>query len=271
MTLIADPPARSDFARSLSVRTPRLPGPPQFTSAADERLHRKQRLAAALRIFGRYGYDEGLAGHITARDPELTYHFWVNPLGRAFSRISVSDLILVDPAGRVVYGEAPVNQAAFAIHSAVHAARPDVVSAAHSHSIHGKALAALREPLEPLSQDACLLYERQAVVEFGGVALDAEEGRRIAAGLGSNRLALLANHGFLTVGGSVEEAAALFVIAERNAQVQLLAKAAGDVKPISHEVATYTRNQGESAGDFGWYLFAGLWEQIVHEQPDLLW
>src|SRR5437773_11262910 len=112
--------------------------PPTFESVEDERLHRKQRLAAAFRLFSRFGFDEGVAGHITARDPELTDHFWVNPFGMHFGHIRVSDLLLVDHNGNVVQGDRAVNAAAFAIHSQVHAARPDVVAAAHSHSIYGR-------------------------------------------------------------------------------------------------------------------------------------
>ena len=92
----------------------------------EERLHRKQRLAAAFRLWAKLGYDEGPAGHITARDPELLDHFWVNPFGRHFSMISVSDLLLVNHHGDVVEGNDVVNRAAFAIHSQIHAARPDV-------------------------------------------------------------------------------------------------------------------------------------------------
>src|ERR1700691_1936811 len=119
-----------------------LPGPPTFSNPAEARRDRKERLAASFRLFSKFGYDEGVAGHITARDPELPDHFWVNPFGMHFSQIRVSDLILVDHHGEVVEGTWPVNQAAFCIHSQVHAARPDVVAAAHSHSIHGKAFSA---------------------------------------------------------------------------------------------------------------------------------
>jgi ribulose-5-phosphate 4-epimerase/fuculose-1-phosphate aldolase len=260
----------SEFAASLAPKRPRLAGPPTFATVEDERLHRKQRLAAALRIFGKLGYSESLAGHITARDPELTDHFWVNPLGRAFSRISVSDLILVNHEGDVVYGDAPVNQAAFAIHSQIHAARPDVVSAAHSHSIHGKALSVLQQELLPITQDSLAFFEDNVVVpDFNGVVLDIEEGRRIARHLGANRAALLANHGLLTVGASVEEAVSLYVIAERAAEVQLLASAAGKVTFIDERVARHTHDQSKRAG-FGWAGFQNLWEEIVYEQPDLL-
>ena len=119
----------------VTIKVPEIPfTPPTFTSVKEERLHRKQRLAAAFRLFGRFGFSEGIAGHITARDPEHHDHFWVNPLGMHFSLIRASDLILVNPTGEVVEGSKPVNQAAFAIHSQIHAARPDVVAAAHAHS-----------------------------------------------------------------------------------------------------------------------------------------
>src|SRR5215470_16956680 len=97
---------------------------PTFASVEEERLHRKQRLAASFRMFSKCGFDEGVAGHITARDPEMLDHFWVNPFGMHFGQIKVSDLVLVNHKGEVVQGEYLVNAAAFAIHSAVHSARP---------------------------------------------------------------------------------------------------------------------------------------------------
>jgi hypothetical protein len=86
-----------------------IPTPPTFSSVEEERLHRKQRLAAGFRLFSKCGFDEGVAGHITARDPELTDHFWVNPFGMHFSQVRVSDLILVNKDGRVVEGNRMVN------------------------------------------------------------------------------------------------------------------------------------------------------------------
>lgn len=109
--------------------------PPTFATVEEERLHLKQRLAAAFRLFSKFGFDEGIAGHITVRDPENKDHFWVNPFGIHFSQIKVSNLILVNHEGEVVEGDRPVNRAAFAIHSQIHAARPDVTAAAHSHSV----------------------------------------------------------------------------------------------------------------------------------------
>ena len=157
---------------------------PTFDTVEEERLHRKQRLAAAYRLFGRFGFDEGVAGHITARDPERLDHFWVNPFGMNFSHIRASDLILVNEKGDVIEGEYGVNTAAFVIHSQVHAARPDVVAAAHAHSIYGKSWSALGRLLDPITQDVCAFHEDHALFDdYTGVVLDLEEGKRLAYGL----------------------------------------------------------------------------------------
>jgi ribulose-5-phosphate 4-epimerase/fuculose-1-phosphate aldolase len=242
---------------------------PKFATVEDERQHRKERLAAAFRLFGRFGFDEGVAGHITARDPEHADHFWVNPFGMSFSHIRVSDLILVNDQGQVVQGDAAVNAAAFAIHSQVHAARPDVVAAAHAHSIYGKSWSTLGRLLDPLTQDACAFYEDHALFDdYTGVVLDPEEGKRIAHALGDAKAVILRNHGLLTAGHSVDEAAWWFITMERSCQAQLLAQAAGTPVLIDEDRARLTASQvgGHLAG---WFSFQPMYAKITREQPDL--
>jgi ribulose-5-phosphate 4-epimerase/fuculose-1-phosphate aldolase len=248
----------------------KLPPSMKFDSVEQERLHRKQRLAAGFRLFSKFGFDEGVAGHITARDPERLDHFWVNPFGMHFGHIRVSDLILVNHEGTVVEGDMPVNGAAFAIHSQVHAARPDVVAAAHAHSIYGKSWSALGRTLDPITQDVCAFYEDHSVFDdYTGVVLDIEEGKRIAHALGENKAVILRNHGLLSVGQSVDEAVWWFITMERSCQAQLLASSAGEPVLIDAEMARLTRNQVGSHLA-GWYSFQPLFDRIVREQPDLL-
>ncbi len=242
---------------------------PHFSSAEEERRHRKQRLAAAFRLFGHFGFDEGSAGHITARDPEWPDHFWVNPLGMNFKQIRVRDLLLVNDRGEVVDGTWPVNTAAFVIHSQIHSARPDVMSAAHAHSVHGKAWSSLQRSLDPLTQDACAFFGDHVVFDdYTGAVLDPEEGKRIAHALGGSKAAILANHGLLTVGHSVDEAAWWFITMERTCQAQLLAEAAGTPVLIRSDVAEKTAAQtgGHAAG---WRQFQPLYDWITAVQPDL--
>jgi ribulose-5-phosphate 4-epimerase/fuculose-1-phosphate aldolase len=247
-----------------------LPSPPKFSTVAEERQYRKQRLAGAFRLFSRFGFDEGVAGHITARDPEHPDHFWVNPFGVHFGQIRVSDLILVDDRGQVVEGKYPVNGAAFAIHSRVHAARPDVVAAAHAHSLYGKTWSSLGRLLDPITQDVCAFYEDHSLfADFTGVVYETSEGERIAKALGDKKAVILRNHGLLTVGQSVEEAAWWFITMERSCQCQLMAEAAGTTVKIDAPNATLTRQQIGSHMA-GWFQFQPLWARIVREQPDLL-
>jgi ribulose-5-phosphate 4-epimerase/fuculose-1-phosphate aldolase len=235
-----------------------------------ERERRKRELAAAFRIFARFGYEEGLAGHITARDPERLDHFWVNPLARHFGTIRVSDLHLVNHAGDVVEGDDFVNVAAFTIHSQVHAARPDVVAAAHSHSVHGKAWSSLARPLDPITQDACSFFEDHALFDnYTGVVLELDEAKRIAHALGDAKACILRNHGLLTVGQSVGEAAWWFIAMDRSCHAQLLAEAAGTPQLIEPEMARITAGQ-VGTPSMGELNFRALYNWIVKEEPDLL-
>lgn len=153
----------------ISIVSNNLPSIPKFENLEDERLHRKQRLAAGFRIFAELGYDEGVAGHITARDPIDTNSFWVNPFGVHFSLIKVSDLIRVSHDGKVIEGKGSLNNAAFAIHSTIHKNRPNAVAAAHAHSKYGKLFSIYGRIIEPLTQDACAFYNDISVYnDYGG-------------------------------------------------------------------------------------------------------
>ncbi len=243
---------------------------PHGESVEDIRADRKQRLAAAFRLFGKFGFDEGLAGHITVRDPEHQDHFWVNPMGRSFKQMRVSDLLLVSHTGEVVEGSGLLNGAAFTIHSQIHRSDPAIVAAAHSHSVYGKAFSSLGRKLDPITQDACAFYDDHVVFDdFSGVVLDNSEGERIAAALGGRKAAILQNHGLLTVGETVDAAAWWYITLERSCQAQLLAEAAGSPRLIEHAVALQTR---ETVGSplAGRFSFQPLYDVIVAEQPELL-
>jgi ribulose-5-phosphate 4-epimerase/fuculose-1-phosphate aldolase len=239
-------------------------------SPEQERQHRQRQLAATLRIFARLGFDEGVGGHVTARDPVRPDRFWVNPFGQHFGHVRVSDLLLVDAGGRVVAGSGSVNPAGYAIHSRIHAARPDVVAAAHAHSVHGRAFSALGRTLDPITQDACAFFEDHALYDdFSGVVLDPAEADRIGKALGAGKAVILRNHGLLTVGGSVAEAAWWFVSMERCCQVQLLAEAAGPPVRVGPEPARATRDT-IGTPELGRLNFRPLYAEVVRSQPDLL-
>lgn len=257
-------------AETQNVSSRMFPKPPVFTDVEDERRHRKQRLAAALRLFGRYSYDEGGAGHITVRDPGNPDHFWVNPFGIAFSRIKVRDLLLVDGEGNVLQGEHPLNRGAFVIHSEIHKRRPDVIAAAHAHTIYGRTLAARGDKLRPHVQEACAFYEDHSVYdEYHGLALDLEEGERMAGALGDNRAVVMKHHGIITVGGTVDEAAYWFLSFDRCAQIQANIDAGGPAAPMPHEEAVIGHGQFGKPS-MAYAGFQVLWDSLAEERADFL-
>lgn len=243
--------------------------PSKFDNTADERRDRKRKLTIALRAFGKFGFDEGVAGHFTVRDPEHTDHFWVNPFGRSFKQMRVSDLILVNHSGDIVEGEGPLNGAAFAIHSQIHKNLPHVTAAAHTHSLYGKTWSTLGRLLDPLTQDSCAFYDDHVLFDdFTGVVLDTSEGERISSALGTKKAAILQNHGLLTVGNTVDEAAWWFITMERSCQAQLMAEAAGTPVKIRPDIAALTATQ-VGTPTAGYYSFKPIHDVIVAEQPDM--
>ena len=216
---------------ALSHGKVKLSGVPKFSDLALKRRWQLEHMAAVFRHWAREDYIEGMSGHITVRDPEFPDAFWTNPIGVHFGLLKACDMILVDFSGEVIGGNTsqPPNAAGFLIHAAVHKARPDVHAVCHCHSISAKAWSVFGKRLEMLTQDACKFYGTAQGVynSYGGIVLGAEEGERIAAALGPvGKGCILRNHGILTVGSTVDEAAFLFTSMERSCRVQLLAEAA---------------------------------------------
>ncbi|KAJ9130766.1 Class II Aldolase and Adducin domain-containing protein [Pleurostoma richardsiae] len=218
-------------------------GIPKFDDPYKKRQWQLEHMAGAFRVFARKGFTEGAAGHISLRDPVQPDTFWINPYAKHFGMLKASDMVQVNESGRVIGGaRSPVNTAGFMIHSAIHKARPDVNAACHTHSKFGKAWSSFGKPLEILSQDACNFYKNQAVyANFGGVVMEKDEGERIAAAMGDARCVILQNHGLLTVGSTVDEAAYLFTLMERTCEVQMIIDASGrDKITVKDEEAEFT-------------------------------
>ncbi|KAH8659640.1 class II aldolase [Ilyonectria robusta] len=223
------PPATTNLA-ALATGGYTFAGIPNITDPYKKRQWQLEHMAGAFRVFARKGYTEGTSGHISVRDPVDPNTFWINPLGVHFGMLKASDMVQIDEDGQVIGGnKTAVNAAGFMIHSAIHRARPDIHAACHTHSKYGKAWSTFGRPLDIISQDTCNFWGTQSVYKaFGGVVLGEQEGQRIVEALGDKgRVIVLQNHGILTAGGTVDEAAYLYTLMERSCEVQLLVESAG--------------------------------------------
>ncbi len=217
-------------------------GSPSFDDKKSEQSYIKQRLAAAFRLFAHYGFDDGLAGHITARDPIEPETFWVNPLGEHFANLCSSDLVRLNHQGEIVEGQGLVNTAAFMIHSTIHAAKPEVNAVAHAHSKYGKAWSTQGKLIEPVTQDACLFFEKHSVFShFSGVVHELSEGEAIVNAMKEHDIAvILQNHGLLTLGKNIDSAVSTFVQLEQACETQLLIDSSTNKLLIPAEIARKT-------------------------------
>jgi ribulose-5-phosphate 4-epimerase/fuculose-1-phosphate aldolase len=222
----------------------------------------KRKLAAGFRMIARRRMDDGIAGHISCRVPGTHDEFWVNPLGPLFEEITADDLLVVNLDGHVLEGSRPYNQAAFAIHATLHSTRKDVMAICHTHPPKGTAFAALGRPIKILDQTACSFYDDHALVtEYDGVVASKEQALTLAHGIGSKRVAVLQNHGLITLGASVEQAVIDMLDLERTCEINLAVLARYDEAiEVSREVALEAKRVFTSAGRL--YL---QWEALVRQ------
>ncbi|MQA21184.1 aldolase [Rugamonas rivuli] len=196
----------------------------------------RQKLALTCRILYDGGHDSGLAGQITCRTGEPG-RFYTQQLGYGFDEISAASLIEVDQDLQVVNGQGIPNPAN-RFHTWIYRQRPDVNCIIHTHPLHVAALSMLETPLQISHMDTCPLFDDCAfLAHWPGVPVGNEEGEIIAGALGAKRAILLAHHGQLVVGATIEEACMLAILIERAARLQLLAMAAGAIQPLPPRLA----------------------------------
>jgi ribulose-5-phosphate 4-epimerase/fuculose-1-phosphate aldolase len=183
-------------------------------------------------------------------------------------------MVHVDEEGNRIGGaDKLINTAGFVIHSAIHQRRPDIHAACHVHSPYGRAWSNFGKPIDMLNQDSCMFYEDLTVyANFGGVVFAREEGSKLADAMGPTmKNMILQNHGLLTSGGTVAEAAGFSIALERACQCQLITEAAiapngSQLKKniVSHEEAAYTK-QGTGGPGAMYMQFEPEYQLILKE------
>lgn len=228
-------------------------------------------LAACYRLIAMYGWDDLVFTHISARVPGPEEHFLINAYGLLFEEMTASSLVKVDLDGNVVM-ETPysINPAGFIIHSAVHAARPDVKCVLHTHTKAGVAVSAQAGGLLPISQVSLFPLAAIGYHDYEGVALNPEEKPRLVADLGHNMSLVLRNHGLLTVGPSIPDAFLAMYVLETACQTQLLAQSAGvELVQVDERILKGILAQAEQVtkGLGGQLAWPGLLRKLDRRDP----
>ncbi len=228
-------------------------------------------LAACYRLVALFGWDDLVFTHISARLAGDGHHFLINPYGMLFEEITASSLVKVDAEGnKVTHSQYPVNPAGFVIHSAIHAARPDVVCVLHVHTTAGVAVSAQKAGLLPISQQSTITLASLGYHDYEGIALRDDEKPRLVRDLGRNTALILRNHGLLTVGRSIADAFVAMFTLQRACEIQVLAQSGGAellsvdrgiVEGVKSNVAAVTR------GGSGALAWPGLLRKLDRVDP----
>lgn len=184
-------------------------------------------LAACYRLVALYGWDDLIFTHISAKVPG-THDFLINPYGLTFDEVTASNLVRVDLQGnKTLESEYDINPAGYTIHSAIHEVREDAGCVLHTHTREGVAVAAQKDGLLPISQQASIVLHSLAYHDYEGIAMNPDEKGRLQQHLGSARHLMLRNHGLLTVGATVPDAFMAMYTFQRACEIQVLAQGNG--------------------------------------------
>ncbi len=216
-------------------------------------------LAACYRLIASFGWDDLIFTHISARVPGTHDAFLVNPYGLLFDEITASSLVKVNLGGEVADdARGSINPAGFTIHSAVHEARPDVDCVVHLHTPSGVAVSAQEHGLRPITQTALLPCASLAYHDYEGLALNADEKKRLVDDLGDRSFMILRNHGTLAVGPSIADAFLAIYVLERACEAQVLAQSGGGaLREVPRAIVDGIREQaakvtGGLGGQLAW-------------------
>lgn len=234
-------------------------------------------LAALYRLVAHFKMTDFIYTHISARLPGPEHHFLINQYGVMFHEMRASDLIKIDLDGNIIEtngtSSSRVNAAGFTIHSAIHMAREDLMCVVHTHTSAGIAVSAQKQGLLPISQHALKFYGHLAYHGYEGIALDHDERDRLVADLGEHRAMILANHGLLVAGRTIQEAFNNIYYLERACQAQIAAMAGGAeliLPPESvrvHTAEQFNRPGEESLVHYDWAWGSAL-RLIENDRPD---
>lgn len=214
-------------------------------------------LAACYRLCALNQWDDLIYTHISAAVPGEPNHYLINPFGMQFEEITASNLLKVNLQRELQGGQTgKVNPTGFAIHGAIHGARPDAHCVMHLHNTAGIAVSAQRDGLLPLSQHAMRFMGHLAYHDYEGVALTQAEGIRLTTNLGNHPAMLLRNHGTLTVGRSIGEAYVVMATLIKACEIQIAAQSSANLltptPAVIQKAAAELHDGGAEEGGLEW-------------------
>ncbi|QWE29865.1 class II aldolase/adducin family protein [Polynucleobacter sp. Adler-ghost] len=255
----------SNPKHSKSLHSHKVLGEKKFKHRNETEEEVRSNLAAAYRLAAIKGWDDGIYTHISASIPGEEGAYLINQFGLRFDEVLPENLVKVNLQGDIISGQGPVNQSGFAIHGAVHAARPDAAFVLHLHVDSVIAISAQKSGLLPISQHALRFYGDIERHRYQGLALSASEQVALISALGDKKALLLENHGSIICGVSIQQAFYLMDVLDKACKIQLLAGGVEGLITPDPVICRMTYEQlcsdGDEEGQMEWPAYLGLLNQ----------
>lgn len=173
----------------------------------------------------------GTWGNISSRVPNSDY-IAITPSGRNYLTLVPNDIVLVDERGTVIEGNLKPSSE-MEVHLSIYRVRKDVNAVIHTHSVFASACAVAGKPIPPIIED--LVQNVGGSVDLAQYALPGTKklAHQVLAALGSKNAALMANHGVVCCGHSLDECMLASELVEKAAQIYIYANTLGNVQVLS--------------------------------------
>jgi ribulose-5-phosphate 4-epimerase/fuculose-1-phosphate aldolase len=230
-------------------------------------------LLVALRWAEVQGLGEGICNHFSVLVPGTSDQFLLNPQGLHWSELTISDLLIVDPEGNLLEGKHEAEPTAFFIHSQIHLAKPAARCVMHTHMPYATALCCSQPGrLAWCSQNALRYYGRIGYDDdYNGLAVDADEGQRMAGLIADNDILFLANHGVVVTATDIAMAFDDLYYLERSCMIQVLAESTGNpLRIISEEICRATREQITREAQQSYLHMEAIKRMLLSRYPEIL-
>jgi ribulose-5-phosphate 4-epimerase/fuculose-1-phosphate aldolase len=227
-------------------------------------LQTRQELAMAYQLAAAKGWGDGIYTHISACVPGEGESYLINQFGLNFEDVNAENLVKVNIKGEILSGAGPVNQSGFAIHGAIHAARPDASCIMHLHVDPVIAVSLQKRGLLPISQHALRFYGDIVTHPYRGLVLSSAEQDELIATMGSKKAVLLQNHGSIICGSTIQQAFYLMDVLEKACRIQLMSGCEENMTIPDAKVCQETYEKlcidGDQEGQIEWPAYVRLLE-----------
>lgn len=166
----------------------------------------------------REGLVVGSLGNVSARTGNQVF---ITPSGVRYETLAAQDVVALDLDGKPAAGVGKPSSER-RVHLAIYRARPDVLAVVHTHSVHATAWSFFDQPLDLGGEELQLFVGGSVQIARYAPSGTEELAQRAVLGLEQRQAVLLARHGVVGVGPTLEAALDVCLIVERHAQMAWL-------------------------------------------------